>query len=176
MTKHVAALPGLESLKIILLAMAAAIAYGIVLDQIAIRVCPEYFIIARTAIFRSGSATLIALGWGVRSTWWAGLAAGFLFALAARAGSPQRLAWRPFLRPVILLLLSMAVAATLAGFAGHWMAATGRVPTVQAWGLMLPMEKQPAFMADVFAQAISYLVGGMGSIIIALAVAWQRFA
>ncbi|MGB6874964.1 MAG: hypothetical protein WBD87_02920 [Candidatus Acidiferrales bacterium] len=167
---------GVESLKIILLAMAAAILYGVVHDQITIRVCPEYFTVAHPHIFRTSSLTLIALGWGVVATWWGGLAAGVAFALAARAGSSQKFTWRRFVRPALVLLLVMGASATLAGFIGHWMASTGQISSVQAWGLMLPANKQAAFMADVFAHVFSYLVGGIGSVIIALAVAWQRFA
>jgi hypothetical protein len=167
---------GVESLKIILLAMAAAIGYGIVHDQITIRVCPEYFTVAHPHIFRTSSLTLIALGWGVVATWWAGLAAGIALALAARTGSPEKFTWRRFVRPALILLLVMGASATFAGFTGHWMASTGQISSVQAWGLMLPAEKQPAFMADAFAHAFSYLVGGVGSVIIALATAWQRLA
>ncbi len=165
-----------ESLKIILLTMAAAIAYGVVHDQITIRVCPEYFTVAHPQIFRTDSLTLIALGWGVVATWWGGLAAGIAFALAARAGSPEKFTWRRFVRPVAVLLLVTGVTATLAGFTGHWMASTGQISSVQAWGLMLPADKQAAFMADAFAHAFSYLVGGIGSVIIALTTAWKRFS
>ncbi|MGC1107199.1 MAG: hypothetical protein WA876_11730 [Candidatus Acidiferrales bacterium] len=176
MTTKIGALLGVESLKIILLAMGAAILYGVVHDQITIRVCPEYFTVAHPHIFRTDSLTLIALGWGVVATWWGGLAAGVAFAFAARAGSPQKFTWRRFVRPIVTLLIVMAVSATLAGFMGHWMASTGQISSVQAWGLMLPANKQAAFMADAFAHAFSYLVGGVGSVIIALATAWQRFA
>ena len=175
-TNGVRALFSVESLKIIALAVGAAIAYGMVHDQITIRVCPEYFTVAHPHIFRTGSLTLIALGWGVVATWWAGLAAGVALALAARVGSAQKFTWRQLVRPALVLLVVMGVCATLAGFVGHWMAATGKISSVQAWGLLLPVEKQPAFMADVFTHAISYLVGGVGSLIIALATAWQRFA
>lgn len=164
-----------EPAKIVLLAMAGAILYGIAHDQITIRICPEYFTVAHPPLFRSGSLTLIALGWGVAATWWAGLAAGVAFALAARAGSLAKLTWRRFVRPAAVLLLVMAIVATLAGFAGHWMASTGRIASVQAWGLMIPVEKQANFMADVFTHACSYLAGGLGSLVIALAIAWQRF-
>ncbi|MGB7665981.1 MAG: hypothetical protein WBL66_01850, partial [Candidatus Acidiferrales bacterium] len=61
-TNGVRALFSVESLKIIALAVAAAIAYGIVHDQVTIRVCPEYFTVAHPHIFRTGSLTLIALG------------------------------------------------------------------------------------------------------------------
>lgn len=165
-----------ESAKIILLAVGAAILYGIVHDQITIRVCPEYFTVAHPHILNTGSLTLIALGWGVVATWWGGLAAGILLAIAARAGSPEKFTWRRLARPALILLLVMAMCATLAGFIGHWLSSTGQIPSVQAWGLMLPVEKQPAFMADLFAHSISYLVGGVGSVTIALAIAWQRFS
>jgi hypothetical protein len=175
-TTGVRAFFSVEWLKIIALVMAAAIAYGIVHDQITIRVCPEYFTVAHPHIFRTSSLTLIALGWGVVATWWAGLAAGIALALAARGGSAQKFTWRRLVQPAIVLLAVMGVCATLAGFVGHWMASTGRIPSVQAWGLLLPVEKQPAFMADVFTHAMSYLVAGVGSLIIALATAWQRFS
>ena len=165
-----------ESLKIILMPVSAAIVYGIVHDQITIRVCPEYFTVAHPHIFRTGSLTLIALGWGVAATWWGGLLAGVAVALAARAGSAEKFTWRRLLPPVIVLFIMMGVCATLAGFAGHWMASTGQIPSLQAWGNMLPVEKQAAFMADLFAHAFSYLVGGIGSVIIALVTAWKRFA
>ena len=165
-----------EPARIILLAIGAAVAYGIVHDQITIRVCPEYFTVAHPHILNTDSLTLIALGWGVVATWWGGLAAGILFAIAARAGSPEKFTSRHFVRPALLLLLVMAVCATVAGFIGHWLSGTGQIPSVQAWGSMLPVEKQPGFMADLFAHALSYLVGGVGSVTIALAIAWQRFA
>ena len=172
----VRALFSVESLKIILLAMGAAIAYGIAHDQITIRVCPEYFTVAHPHIFNTASLTLIALGWGVVATWWAGLAAGIALALAARAGSAQKFTWRRLVRPVVALFIVMAACATAAGFFGDWMASTGRISSVQAWGSMLPAEKQPGFMADVFTHAISYSVGGVGSVVIALVTAWRRFA
>ena len=172
----VRALFSAESLKIIALAMGAAIVYGMAHDQITIRVCPEYFTVAHPHIFNTASLTLIALGWGVVATWWAGLGAGVAFALAARAGAAQKFTWRRLVRPVMALFVIMAACATAAGFFGHWMAATGKISSLQAWGLMLPAEKQPAFRADVFTHAISYLVGGVGSVVIALVTAWKRFA
>ena len=166
----------MESLKIVALAMGAAIVYGVAHDQITIRVCPEYFTVAHPHLFNTASLTLIAFGWGVVATWWAGLAAGVAFAVAARAGSAERFTWRKLVRPVVALFIVMAACATAAGFLGHWMSATGEIPSLQAWARMLPVEKQPAFMADVFTHAFSYLVGAVGGVVIALATAWRRFA
>jgi hypothetical protein len=75
-----------------------------------------------------------------------------------------------------VLLAAMAACAVAAGFVGGWMASTGQIPSVQAWGSLLPMEKHAAFMADLFAHAMSYFVGAVGAMVIALAAAWKRFA
>jgi energy-coupling factor transporter transmembrane protein EcfT len=165
-----------ESAKILALATGAAIAYGIAMDQITIRVCPEYFTVAHPHILNTGSLTLLALAWGVVATWWVGAIAGMVFAFAACVGSPAKLTWRHFARPVLVLLMAMAACAVAAGFAGDWMTSTGQIPAVQAWGSLLPMEKHGAFMADLFAHAMSYFVGAVGAVIIALAAAWRRFA
>lgn len=165
-----------EPLKIILITTGAAIAYGVVMDQITIRLCPEYFTVAHPHILNTGSLVLLALAWGVVATWWAGAIAGIVFAFAARAASPTKLTWRHFVRPVLVLLAVMAACALAAGSAGDWMASTGQIPAVQAWGSLLPAEKHAAFMADLFAHAMSYFVGAVGALIIALAAAWRRFA
>lgn len=165
-----------EPLKIVALATGAAIAYGVALEDVSARVSAEYFTVAHPHIFNTGSLALAALGWGVASLWWGGLAAGILFALAARAGSPTKLTWRHFVRPVLVLLAVMAACAIAAGLVGGWLASTGQIPSIQAWGSMLPVEKQPAFMAALFAHALSYFAGAVGALIIALAAAWRRFA
>lgn len=159
-----------------MLAASAAISYGIALDQITIRICPEYFTVAHPRIVNTASLTLIALAWGVAATWWGGAIAGVVFALAARAGSPATLTWRHFVRPVLVVLAVMAACAFAAGLVADWMASTGQISAVQAWGSLLPVEKHGAFMADLFAHAISYFAGAVGALIIALAAAWKRYA
>lgn len=165
-----------ESAKIVALVAGVTIAYGIVMNQITIRICPEYFTVAHSRIVNTDSLTLLALAWGVVATWWGGLAAGILFAVAARVGSSRELTWLHFMRPGLVLLAVMAACAVTAGFAGDWLASTGQIPAIQAWGSFLPVEKQGAFMADLFAHAISYFVGAVGTLIISLAAAWRRFA
>ncbi|MFZ0213449.1 MAG: hypothetical protein WBE20_14595 [Candidatus Acidiferrales bacterium] len=164
----------MESLKIILLSVAAAIGYGVAHDQVTIRVCPEYFTLAHAPLFHSGSLTLVALGWGVVATWWAGLAIGIALAIAARAGPLQKFTWRHFLRPIALLLIVMAVVAALAGFAGWWLSTTGRIADLQAWATMLPFEQQSAFMGDVWAHASSYLTGSIGGLLLIVSTLWRR--
>lgn len=165
-----------EALKIVLLPTLAAIAYGIAMDQITIRVCPEYFTIAHPHILNTGSLTLLALAWGVIATWWAGAIAGVAFAFAARAGKLPKVTWRRFARPLAVLALVMAFCTIAAGFIGALMVNSGSIPAVQAWALALPLDKQAAFMADAFAHVASYLVGALGCLTIAVSAAWKRYA
>ncbi|HXT87202.1 MAG TPA: hypothetical protein VN745_09280 [Verrucomicrobiae bacterium] len=165
-----------EALKIVLLPTCAAIAYGIVMDQITIRVCPEYFTIAHPHILNTGSLTLLALAWGVVATWWAGAIAGVAFAFAARAGKLPKVTWRRFVRPLAVLALVMALCTIAAGFIGAWMVNSGSIPAVQAWAMSLPLDKQAAFMADAFAHVASYLIGALGCLTIAVSAAWKRYA
>lgn len=165
-----------EAMKIVLLPVLAAIAYGLVMDQITIRVSPEYFTIAHPRILNTGSLTLLAFAWGVIATWWAGAIAGVAFAIAARAGKLPKVTWRRFARPLAVLALVMALCTVAAAFVGAWMVNSGSIPAVQAWALALPLDKQAAFMADAFAHVASYLVGALGCLTIAVSVAWKRYA
>jgi hypothetical protein len=58
-----------ESLKIIVLCIVAAMVYGILHDQVTARVCVEYFTIGHPPIFHTDDPTLLAFGWGVIATW-----------------------------------------------------------------------------------------------------------
>lgn len=165
-----------EALKIVLLVTCAAIAYGLTMDQITIRICSEYFTVAHPHIFNTGSLTLLALAWGVIATWWAGAIAGIAFAIAGRAGSLPKLAWRKFVRPLVILALTMAATSVAAGFLGAWMVNSGDMPAVQAWAMGLPLDKQAAFMADACAHVCSYVIGALGCLTIAIAAAWRRYA
>jgi hypothetical protein len=101
----------LEHLKIILICVAAAIAFGVVHDQVTARVCLEYFTVFHPPVFATQSPTALAFGWGVIATWWVGLFLGLLLTLAARAGSRPKQTASQQLRPIAKLLLGMACCA-----------------------------------------------------------------
>src|SRR5436853_1440044 len=99
----------MESLKILLLCILAAITYGILHDQVTARVCVEYFTIGHPPIFHTDSPTLLAIGWGIIATWWVGLMLGIAAALAARTGSWPKLNASAFMRPIGILMAIMGV-------------------------------------------------------------------
>ncbi len=81
----------MQFLGIILMCILAAVAYGIAQDQIAARVCVEYFTIGHPPIFDTDDPTFLGLGWDIIATWWVGLLLGVPLAIVARVGSrPKR--------------------------------------------------------------------------------------
>lgn len=114
----------MEFLKIVALSVAAAVLYGIVHDQITIRICPEYFTVFHPQIFRTQSLTLLALFWGVFATWWAGVMCGVLLGLAARAGREPKIKAAQLFRAICVQLALMAACAAIFGFVGFETART----------------------------------------------------
>jgi len=70
---------------IVLLCVLAAVAYGVVHDQVTVRVCVEYFTVGHPPVFPTDDPTLLGLGWGVLATWWVGVLLGLGLAVAAAA-------------------------------------------------------------------------------------------
>jgi len=150
----------MQGLKIIGLCILAAIAYGIVHDQITARICVEYFTVFHPPILGGAkSPTVLAFGWGVIATWWVGAMLGVPLALLARAGPWPRLSASDLLPMIRTLLIVMAACAIAAGIAGY---ARGVMPRYMAQ--VLPPELHRRFLADWWAHNASYgsgFVGGM---------------
>jgi hypothetical protein len=66
----------MQKAKIILLSTVAAIAYGVIHDQITARLCVEYFAIAHPPLFHTTSPTVLGICWGIAATFAVG---AFLF-------------------------------------------------------------------------------------------------
>ena len=105
----------MEGAKIVLFSLGAAIAYGILHDQVTAHLCVEYFTIGHPPVFPTRSPFLLARGWGVIATWWLALPLGLLLAVAARVGPEPRLTFGEARSLVLKLLVVMACSALLAG-------------------------------------------------------------
>jgi len=154
----------MKFLGIVLLSVGSAIAYGILHDQITARVCVEYFTIGHPRLFETESPTFLALGWGIVATWWMGLLLGIPLACCSRIGSAPRLGPGDHLKPIGLLLLAMAAAASIAGIAGYLAATSGRVVLLPPLADRVPAAKHPAFLADLWAHLASYALGLLGGL------------
>lgn len=155
-----------EWVKIVGLGVVAAIAYGIAHDGVTTRVCVEYFTIGHPPIFGGlTSPTALALGWGVLATWWVGMALGILLAGAARLGTRPRLVAADLLRPLGILLATMAALSAVAGCAGYVAAGRGWVFLVEPLASAIPVDRHRAFLADLWAHLAAYgvaFLGGLG--------------
>ena len=165
----------MEFLRIVALGLLAAIGYGIVHDQVTVRVCLEYFTIAHPPLISTASPTVLALAWGIVATWWVGLPLGFALAVACRLGSRPKLTAAAVAPMVGSLLAIMAACALVAGLAAFILATHGKLGLYGEYGDIIPTTLQPRFLADWYAHNVSYLTGMVGGLIV-VALAYGRRA
>lgn len=158
----------MESLKIVAISILAAVLYGIVHDQFTAHICVEYFTVFHPPVFSTQSPTLLAFGWGVIATWWAGAIIGLLLVIAARFGRRPPLSARAVAPMVLVLMAIMAVCALIAGLIGYFVAP---IPAVIAE--VLPAATHRRFLADWWAHSASYLSGFAGGLVLC-ALIWLR--
>jgi hypothetical protein len=164
----------MESLKIVLASIAAAILYGIVHDQFTARICVEYFTIFHPPVFATDSPTLLGIGWGIIATWWVGAFLGVLLAIAARAGSRPKLRAAALLASVGKLLLVMAAFAVSFGLTGFLSARRGLISPPMWVAISLAPSAHARFMADWWAHSASYASGFIGGIVVCLTTFRKR--
>lgn len=164
----------MESIKIILLCVFSAIVYGVVHDQITLRICLEYFTVGHPPIFAHLPDTLHAAAWGVVATWWMGLFLGVLAAGTARLGGWPKISAKQLLPSIICLLCVMTFCAFVSGAAG-FISAMSIVGGELSLPSELPPEKYKAFVADWFAHTASYFSGGVGGLVVCMLVVVRRW-
>ena len=156
--------------RIVFLSVAAACGYGVVHDQITVRLCREYFTVAHLPLFQTRSTTLLALYSGVTATAGIGALLGFVLARVCHAGAypPCRLSY--LFRQVSLLLGIMSVSAVTMGIVGYCMSHFGVVGFPARFAAGLPSSQYDRFMAVCFAHWASYFVGFAGSALLCFRV------
>lgn len=164
----------MQSLRIVLLCTGSAVLYGIAHDQVTARVCVEYFTVGHEPLFATESPTLLALDFGIRATWWAGVILGVLAALVSRAGLWPKLDAAHLIRPIACLLTVMAVASLLAGMTGYQIAKGGGFVLPEPLGPRVPKDRHALFFADSLAHLAAYGVGMLGGLIFGATALVQR--
>ena len=166
----------MESAKIVALGLFAAIMYGLIHDQVTVRVCLEYFTIGHPPLIRTTSPTLLALAWGFVATWWVGLPLGVIVAMAARRGSRPKLSAsqvRPYL---VSLMVVVGALALTAGLLAYLLAMRGEIALSKDWSDLLPDGAQIPFLVDVWTHSASYLFGILGGALVAVLIFRKRAA
>ena len=102
------------------------VSYGLVHNQVTIRLSPEYFTLAHPPILSTSSVTLLALAWGILTSVLAGIPFGFLVASASCHGRRLPPIGLSFLRRRLAYLwIGMAIGATLSALGGFFLAQAG---------------------------------------------------
>lgn len=163
-----------QPLLIIGLCTGAAVVYGVLHDLITARICVEYFSRTHPHLISSESPTLLALAWGVVAMWWVGLALGILVAMAARFGSWPRLTASDLVTPVVILLMTMGVLATLAGLAAYNLWPDGQIAIPPDVALVVPEDRLQRWAGVWYAHNASYDVGFVGGVVVAVLAVMTR--
>lgn len=164
------------TLRIVLLAIGAAIVYGIAHDLVTAHVCLEYFTVAHPPVFPTEDPVLLAIGWGVVATWWVGLILGLLLAHAALRGPEPAVSTPALVRPIAKLLAVMALCAAFAGAIGWFGMRGGWFVMVGPLAARIPNTQHAGFVATAAAHLTSYVVGAVGGIVLARRVRRARRA
>lgn len=163
----------MQVIAIIVVSVLAAITYGIIHDQITVRICVEYFTIGHPRLIDSDSPTILGLFWGFAATWWVGLLLGIGLAIAARAGERPKLTWSLLIRPIVVLLFCMFGVAIAAGLIGYFTSDAGIFHLVERLASQIPEEKHVRFLTTGWAHSGSYLAGLIGGVVLWL-MTWRR--
>ena len=133
-------------IQIVLLAIVAAVCYGLIQDQVTIRVCPEYFTIGHPPLIQTQSLTVLGLFWGVVATWWVGLILGIPLGISARLGSRPGMQAKDLVRPIGILLACMAVLAVCSGAVGYVLARMEVVVLLEPMASRIPRSQHAVFL------------------------------
>lgn len=163
----------METLKIAIICVAAAVLYGIVHDQFTARICVEYFTLFHPPLFHTQSPTLLGIGWGIAATWWVGAALAVPMILAARAGRRPPMRASELIPSITALLAVMAVLAVLSGITGYLLTRNRVLET--DWLRLFPSPAMRCrFMADWWAHTASYAAAFVGGIVLCLVTYRKR--
>jgi hypothetical protein len=160
-----------KSAQIIFLSIVAACTYGVIHDQITVRLCREYFTVAHPRLFHTGSPTLLALCWGVAATAGIGAIFGGLLALVSQSAAGARpYSMSRVARSTILLLGIMGASACSAGVLGYQLSRVGIISLPLGWASIIPPRQHDRFIAVWFAHGASYLIGLSGGALLCFSI------
>lgn len=163
-----------QKTKILLVSIAASIAYGIIHDQITAHLCVEYFTVTHPPLFHTQSPTLLAFCWGVIATVGIGTVLGAILAEVTQSDGLPPYPILRLSRLILILLGTMALMASLAGVLGFELSRRSLIQLPSTFAQLIPPARRDRFMAVWFAHGASYLTGLTGGTFLILHIWNQR--
>lgn len=97
-----------RSFEILIASIVVVTLFGIVHNQITIRLSPYFFtdILPQHPLANGDNLTLLALAWGITSTWWVGLIGGLVLTFFARIGNEPRITLSDLVHPALIAIIT----------------------------------------------------------------------
>ena len=148
--------------------------FGVLMDQVSARLCPEYFTVLHNPIPGLTEPTLVGLLWGVLGAAGGSVALGYGAGLAATVGSKPSLATRELVIPSLVTVGGVAVAVVAAGVS-VWHNARGLgVQLDPAYAVTIPIERHVAALTVGCYHMVAYLAAVAGSVALCVWVGRER--
>jgi hypothetical protein len=160
---------------IILLSVFSAVLFGILHNQITVRICEEFYTVAHRPIPGFDSPSLIALASGVLATWWMGILIGFLLACTARLGSWPQLSVTRVAYRLGIFFITLITLTALSGLIGYQLATRQIIALGTTFADRIPTTSHNAFLTNLWIHSTSYLLSFLGSIILAVGILRRRW-
>ncbi|MCA3003977.1 MAG: hypothetical protein LW650_04005 [Planctomycetaceae bacterium] len=165
----------MEFIRIVVLCVIGSIVYGVLHNQVTVRISLEYFTVAHERIMINPTPTVLAAAWGVLATWWAGLLVGLPVAVCCRVGRATKLDWMWLAPRLGVALACMGGLAVVAAVGGRALAATGVVRITPWLAERVPEAEHVNLLTAGFAHGASYAGGVIaGAVLCTLAVVTRR--
>jgi hypothetical protein len=148
------------------LGVIAAVGYGILQDQVSVRLCPEYFTHFHSPINGLTDPTLLGVAWGFLGTWWAGVFLGYGAGLIATTGRLPKLSPRELIGPLIFLMLVIAAAVAISGYSVWWHSVKLGVSLDSDLKMMLPAERHQALLVVGCYHFVGYATAFVGGFVL----------
>ena len=148
-------------LQVVWRACLALVAYGMLQDQISVRLCPEYFTVGHRPIAGLRDPTLLGMAWGFLGGMPGGIVLGLPLALACRLGPRPPWPAAALRQPLLLLLLAMAAGTLVAGASAWHNAEIVNIAIGQPWAAAIPPARQRWFFVVASAHLGTYLSAGL---------------
>lgn len=154
----------------------AAIVYGVVHDQITVRISPPYLMDWHPQIVPSRDPTVVALAWGVVATWWFGLILGAVLAAAATLGRRPPAPWDWIGRAIVGIFLFAAFGAIVAGAVSKAVALELPKTFFGMFYAELSRPERQAFSQAAAIHEASYDAAGVATLVAAVLIFRRRLA
>jgi hypothetical protein len=161
----------MKRMAIVLLAVAMAVAFGILHNLVTVQISPASFTVGHARIAPTDSPLVLAIVWGIATPFVAGLIVGVPLSLVATVGSKPQLSAAQFVLPIAALCMVMAAGSVVGGAVGYERARGGSLDIGESLARRVPSHEHVRFASVRTAHAWAHRAGLVGGVVLWL-YAW----